>query len=58
MLAIEYHIYDICCRSSAAVTPVKDECDQKNQIDTFARFKILLMEKLTKAALITPIPSP
>ena len=39
---------------SAAVTPVKYECDSKNLTGTFARSKILLVEKLTNGALVTP----
>ena len=34
-------------RSSAAVTPVKYECDAKNLTGSLARSKILLTEKLT-----------
>ena len=49
-------IFDRCCRSSAAVTPVKYECDANNITGTFARSKILLTEKLTNGALVTPIP--
>ena len=39
-----------CC-SSAVVTPVKYECDSTNLEVTFARLKILLMEKLMNGAL-------
>ena len=49
-------IFDRCCRSSAAVTPVKYECDLKNVTGTYARSKILLTEKLTNGALVTPTP--
>ena len=49
-------IFDRCCRSSAAVTPVKYECDANNLTGTFARSKILLTEKLTNGALVTPTP--
>ena len=49
-------IFDRCCRSSAAVTPVKYECDANDITGTFARSKILLTEKLTNGALVTPIP--
>ena len=38
-------IFDRCRRSSAAVTPVKYKCDSRNLRGTFARSKILLMEK-------------
>ena len=49
-------IFDRCCRSSAAVTPVKYECDTNNLTGTSARSKILLTEKLTNGALVTPTP--
>ena len=49
-------IFARCCRSSAAVTPVKYEWDVKNVTDTFARSKILLTEKLTNGILVTPTP--
>ena len=49
-------IFDRCCRSSAAATPVKYECDANKLTGTFARSKILLTEKLTNGALVTPIP--
>ena len=49
-------IFDRCCRSSAAVTPVKYECDSNNITGAFARSKILLTEKLTNGALVTPTP--
>ena len=49
-------IFDRCHRSSAAVTPVKYECDANNLTGTFARSKILLTEKLTSGALVTPTP--
>ena len=49
-------IFDRCCRSSAAVTPVKYQCDVNNITGTFARSKILLTDKLTNGALVTPIP--
>ena len=55
MLDIAF-IFDRCRRSSAAMTPVKYECDLKNITCTFARLKILLTEKLTKGALVTPTP--
>ena len=47
-------IFDRCCRSSAALTPVKYECDTNNLTGTSARSKILLTEKLTNGALVTP----
>ena len=50
-------IFDRCCRSSAAVTPAKYECDANNLTGTFARSKILLTEKLTNGALVTPTPA-
>ena len=56
MLAIEYFIFGRCRRSSAAVTPVKYECGWNNLTCTFARWKILLTEKLTNGALVTPTP--
>ena len=40
-------IFDKCRRSSAALTPGKYEYDLKNLTGTFARLKILLVEKLT-----------
>ena len=49
-------IFDRGHRSSATVTPVKYECDANNLTGTFARSKILLMEKLTNGALVTPTP--
>ena len=49
-------IFDWCRCSSAAVTPVKYECDANNLTGTFARSKILLPEKLTNGALVTPTP--
>ena len=51
-------IFDRCCRSSAAVTPVKYECDTNNLTGTSARSKVLLTEKLTNGALVTPTPDP
>ena len=54
MLAIEYHVHS--WQVSAAVTPVKYEWDSKNVTSTFARSKILLTEKLTNGALVTPTP--
>ena len=51
-------IFDRCRRSSAAVAPVKYKCDSNNLRGTFARTKILLTEKLTNGALVTPIPDP
>ena len=42
--------------SSAVVTPVKYECGWNNLTCTFARSKILLTEKLTNRALVTPTP--
>ena len=57
MLTIEYHVYvDSCHRSSAAVAPVKYKCDLNNLRGTFTRSKILLTEKLTNGALVTPTP--
>ena len=49
-------IFDRCRRSSAAVTPVKYECDANNLTGSFARSKILLTGKLTNGALVTPTP--
>ena len=39
---------------SAAVAPVKYECDSNNLKGSFARSKILLTDKLTNRALVTP----
>ena len=49
-------IFDRCRHSSAAVAPVKYKCDLNNLRGTFARTKILLTEKLTNGALVTPTP--
>ena len=49
-------IFDRCRRSSAAVTSVKYECDSKDLRVTFASSYILLTEKLTNGALVTPTP--
>ena len=49
-------IFDRCCRSSAAMTAVKYECDANNLTGTFVRSNILLTEKLTNEALVTPTP--
>ena len=49
-------IFDRCRRSSAAVAPVKYKFDSNNVRGTFARTKILLTEKLTNGALVTPTP--
>ena len=48
-------IFDRCRHSSAAVAPVKYKCDSNNLRGTFARTKILLTEKLTNGASVTPI---
>ena len=50
-------IFDRCRRSSAAVAPVKYKCASNNLRGTFARSKILLTEKLTNSALVTPAPN-
>ena len=55
LLQIKF-IYDRCRRSSAAGAPVKYTCDSKNLKGTFAISKILLVEKLTNEALVTPTP--
>ena len=47
-------IFDRCHRSWAAVTPTKYECDANNITGTLARSNILLPEKLTNTALVTP----
>ena len=49
-------IFDRCRRSSAAVAPVKYECDGNNLPGAFTRPKILLTERLTNGALVTPTP--
>ena len=49
-------IFDRCRRSSAAVASVKYKCDSNNLRSTFERSKILLTEKLTNGALVTPTP--
>ena len=38
------------------MTPTKYECDGKNLTGTLAESKILLAEKLTNGALVTPTP--
>ena len=48
-LAIKYHVY-----ISAAVTPVKYECDSWNLTGTFARSKILITERLMNKSLEPP----
>ena len=49
-------IFDRCHRSSAAVAPVKYECDSNNLRSTFEWWKFFLMEKLMNGALVTPTP--
>ena len=49
-------IFHRCCRSSAAVTPVKYERDFTNLGGTFKRSKKHLTEKLPNGVLVTPIP--
>ena len=49
-------IFDKCRHSSAAVTPAKYECDAKNLTGALTGWKILLTEKLTNRALVTPTP--
>ena len=49
-------IFDMCRRSSAAVTHVKYECDAKNLTGTFTGPKIFLTEKLRNRALVTSNP--
>ena len=51
-----YWIFDRCPCSLAAGTPVKYECDSMNLKGTFARLKILLIEKLMNRALVTLAP--
>ena len=51
-------MFDRCRRSSAAVAPVKYECDLNNLRGTFTSSKILLTEKLANGALVTPTPGP
>ena len=55
MLDIAF-IFDWCRRRWAAMTPVKYEYDSENLTCIFARSKILLTEKLTNGALVTPTP--
>ena len=50
-------IFHRCHRSSTAVAHVKYEYDSSNLRGTFMRSKILLMEKSTNGALVTPTPS-
>ena len=45
-------------RSLVVVIPGKYECDSKTQTITFAWSKIVLIEKLTNRALVTPTPGP
>ena len=49
-------IFDRCPRNSAAMTPVKYECDAKNLIGTLAGSKVMLTEKLTNEASVTSVP--
>ena len=49
-------IFDRCRRSSAAATPAENECDAKNLTGALTGWKILLTEKLTSGALVTPNP--
>ena len=49
-------IFDRCRSSSAAVASVKYKCDSNNLRGSFGRSKILLTEKLTNGALVTPTP--
>ena len=51
-------IFDRYRRSWAAAIPVKYGRDSNNLSGTFARSKILLTEKLTNGALVTPTPGP
>ena len=44
-------IFVRCHCSSAAVTPIKHECDSKNLTGTFVRLKSLLMEKSMNGAI-------
>ena len=53
MLTIKLHLY-IWQASPAMVAPVKCKCDSNNLRDTLTRSKILLTEKLTNGALVTP----
>ena len=46
----------MCCLRLDAVTHAKYECDSKNPTDTLAWSKILLTEKFTNGALVTPTP--
>ena len=50
-------IFDRCRGSSAVAAPVKYKCDSNNLRDSFGRSKILLTEKLTNGALVTPSPT-
>ena len=49
-------MFNRCGRSSAAMAPVKYNCNLNNLRGTFTRSKILLTEKLTNGALVTPTP--
>ena len=49
-------IFHRCCRSSAAVTPVKYERYFTNLAGTFKRSKKHLTEKLPNGVLVTPTP--
>ena len=50
------YLAGVAAAHAAAVTPVKYGCDSKNLTCAFARSKILLTEKLTNGALVTPTP--
>ena len=52
VLTIKYHIY------IWQVAPVKYKCDSSSLRGTFTRSKMLLTEKLTNGAWVTPTPGP
>ena len=57
LLSITF-IFDRCHRSSAAVTPVKYECDWGDLRSTFAKSILSLTEKLMDAALVIHVVTP
>ena len=46
-------IFDRCCRSSAAVTPVKYECDANN-LRYFCKIENFAYGEINEGALVTP----
>ena len=50
-------MFSRCHYSFAVVTPAKYECDLINEnVETFTKVEMLLIDKLTNKALVTPTP--